>query len=259
MNNRPGKDGGLLERYDEPAYNNPIVRFFDGDGEELVERRSGVWDAYSIASRMIASLQRAERDVPPWLALARDELSPRLPERAVFGMHCFWQGEAALGGLEGVLATRPGWLGGGEVVEVLFDPGALPYPALVRAAREADCARVVWADGASQLRAARELVGQDARELPASPSDAKPSDRLWNLRRSPLRHLPLTPLQAIRVNAALGTGGDPARWLSPSQRALAARLRAALERDATVLDGLERPDDLEALEAYRRELLARLG
>jgi len=38
------------------------------------------------------------------------------------------------------------------------------------------------------------------------------------LRGSRLERLALTPLQRTRVNAALGLGSDPLRWLSPRQR-----------------------------------------
>ena len=34
-NNKSGKDAEILRRYDEPAWNNPVVRFLDQAGQEI--------------------------------------------------------------------------------------------------------------------------------------------------------------------------------------------------------------------------------
>ena len=96
-NNRPGTDAAALQRFREPAWNNPVVRFFAPNGNELLERRDGIWDAAGIAERMIDALRQAARPVPGYLAVAAQEVAQSRAERATFGMHCFWQGEAALG------------------------------------------------------------------------------------------------------------------------------------------------------------------
>lgn len=261
VNNRPGQDRGLLARYEEPALNNPVVRFFAADGRELLPRRAGVWEASATAERMVAALRSGGHPVPEWLELAQAELSEKLPERAVFGMSCFWQGQAALGSLEGVLAARPGWLGG-EVVEVLYDPRVIDFETLVRVARARGCGARVLTEDEERQQQACEIVGSGAAEVSrAQPRAAPDSDDLWHLRRSPLWHLPLTPLQALRVNGALAERADARRFLAPFQLALLARLEAALQRDEHALDGLERParfEDLGELERYRRALAARL-
>lgn len=236
-----------------------MVRYFAPDGKELIARRQGVWGAAETAERMIAALRAAGREVPAYLALARDEFSERLGERAVFGMHCFWQGQAALGRLDGVLEARPGWLDGGEVVEVRYDPRRLDFAALVEAARAAGCAGRVYTEDRARQATARALVGDAARLSDATPRDAKDSDDLYHLERSELRFLPLTPLQALRVNGLLADREDPAGPLSPSQLALLPRVRAALARDRRALDGLRRPERLEELGSYARALEARLA
>ncbi len=43
-------------------------------------------------------------------------------------------------------------------------------------------------------------------------------DQKYHLRRSPFKDLDLTPRQAVRVNAAVAVGLDPAPHLSPRQR-----------------------------------------
>jgi hypothetical protein len=256
-NNEPGADAQVLARYREPSWNNPVVRFFAPDGDELLPRLDGVWTSEGIAERMVRALDRADREVPAWLALAVAELDRKPLERAVFGMHCFWEGEARLGGLPGVRSTRAGFLGG-EVVEVLFDSERIDYAALVRAADARGVASRVLATDEAQLQVAREVVGARASASRREVSSAPASDRKHRLAASPLRYLPLTPLQATRVNAALGSASEVERILSPRQRALAQRVQAALARDPRALDGLERPDDLAALPSYERALLARL-
>ena len=258
VNNRTGKDGGQLARYEEPAFNNPVVRYFSASGEELIPRRSGVWGTAETAERMLRALEAGRYDVPPYLRLAVAELSATLPERVVFAVHCFWQGQARLGRLDGVLRARPGWLAGDEVVEVLYDPRTIGLGELVRVARREGALRRVFVGDERELRVARDVVGEDVSVLRERPRDARPSDDLLHLRRSALRFLPITRLQALRVNGTLEAGLDPGVWLSPRQRALLPRIEAVLARDPGALVGLERPGDPGALAAYRAELLGRL-
>ncbi len=86
QNNRAGRDAELLAKYDEPAWNNPVVRFFSSDERELVERRDRVWRSGELAERMVRALEAAGKKVPPYLSLAVDELSTESFERAVFAM-----------------------------------------------------------------------------------------------------------------------------------------------------------------------------
>ena len=117
-----------------------MARFFAPDGAELLPRKDRVWSSGAVAGRVLAALEANDRKVPAYLKLAAEELREVDVERAVFAMRCFWQGEAALGGKEGVRATRAGWLAGLEVVEVLSDPERIAYANLVRAAQSFDCA-----------------------------------------------------------------------------------------------------------------------
>jgi len=220
LNNRGGADAAALVRFGEPAWNNPVVRFVDATGRDLLPRTSGVWDRHGIAQRMAEALRRGGREVPAYLGLVIEE-SRRVPaESAVFEMHCFWEGEACLGGLPGIRSTRAGWVDGREVVEVRFDPGAIERGALYRAARRSDCARSVFVYDEAERALAAAAFGEDAVALVDDPvRSARASDQKRHLRASPLDRLDLTPLQASRVNAALGRGEDPRPFLSPRQRA----------------------------------------
>ena len=145
------------------------------------------------------------------------------------------------------------------MVEVGYLPERLSFEALLEVARSKGCTKRVFTTTAAQLKLARARVGEAALALEGQPRAAKGSDQLYYLRRSPLRFLPLTALQARRVNAALGTaGGDPGRWLSPRQSLLLERIEAAVESDANALDGLERPDDPARLDEYSRRLAEQL-
>jgi hypothetical protein len=235
FNNRGGGDAQMLERFDEPSWNNPVVRYLDGQGKDVLPRRDRVWSTGGVATRTADALRAADRELPRWLALVVTETNASRLETATFSMACFWQGEARLGRLDGVVGTRAGWQGGREVVEVRYDPNRIDAE---RLKQEAERARCTAAKGEAR--------------------SAGDSDRKYYLQRSPLNYLPLTPMQRTKVNAALGTNGDPEMWLSPRQAALLRRLRATMEDEPDRLRGLEPPEAIGELEAYERLLRERL-
>jgi hypothetical protein len=216
-NNRPGRDAEILKRFDEPAWNNPVVRLLDAAGKDLVPRRTGVWTVRAMAERMVRALEAAHREAPGYLRELAEVTQARIHERATFGMYCYWSGEACLGGIPGILSSRTGHLGGSEVVEVVFDLEVTSYAALVAAARRRGCAERVFAHSAAQVDVARtEFAG--AVQLERRPlREASSRDQKYYLRRSPLRRLELTPQQQLRVNAALAAGEDPSVHLTPRQ------------------------------------------
>ena len=219
FNNKGGKDRAVLKRFREPSWNNPVVRFVDADGRDLIDRAAGVWSPGGIAERMVSSLERASRPVPAYLQLALAETRAHRTETATFEMHCFWEGEGCLGALPGVVSTEAGWLEGREVVQVHFDPKVTSYAELLRRARAGRCAEAVFVREPARLEAARAAWGDRARSSAKRPRAARDSDQKRYLRATPLAKLDLTPLQQTRVNAALANGQDPLRWLSPRQRA----------------------------------------
>jgi len=256
-NNRGGSDGAVLARYGEPAWNNPVMRFLSADGRDVLPRRDGFYSPHEVVTRLIEALHAAHRDVPGYLEIARDETHLAGLQTAAFGMYCFWEGEAKLGRIEGVVATRASQRDG-EAVEVLFDSSKVPYRELVKSASSLECASHVYARDDHQLEEARKVVGDRARLAAREGAAAPPSDQKHSLQRSPLRFLPLTPMQATRVNASLAAREDPMQWLSPRQRALATRIATALARTPNQLAGLVPPAEVENLAAYEAKLRARL-
>jgi hypothetical protein len=133
-------------------------------------------------------------------------------------MSCFSTGEVRLGALRGVLATQPGFVEGREVVEVQYDPAVVTFANLIKEARKMECASRVYCRDDAQLRAAASIVGSEAvRSSEAVRPDAEPK---YQISRTPLKYVPMTSVQACRVNAALGEGRDPKAFLSPRQLTL---------------------------------------
>ncbi|CAN5422582.1 hypothetical protein BH23VER1_BH23VER1_11470 [soil metagenome] len=235
FNNRGGADREILERYKEPAWNYQVVRFVDAEGKDIIPRKDKVWSTGALAERMMAALQKAGRPVPGYLAVlagrapegirsARD--AREAPREAVFAMSCFWEGEARLGRVAGVLETEAGWLGGREVVKVVFDPATVGAAELVKAAEKLDCAQAshfAQAGDAGEAKAvAKNSVGTGLRGYRV----AAGRDQKIYLRRSPYSGLALSPQQATKLNAAVRFGqGDEvaAAILTEKQRAKVAK------------------------------------
>ena len=249
----------MLARYEEPSWNNPVVRFFTAERRELLSRKDGVWSLPAVAARTKDALEAGKIDVPAWFTRFVREVDARGVETAVFAMHCFWEGERRLGSLPGVLTTHAGWLDGAEVVEIRFDPKVLAFTALLAEARKVRCLQRVLARSDAQAEAAKGIEGVSVTATQEKVRDAKTSDRHYYLRRTPYTHLALTPGQATRLNAALGMNQSVDGLLSPRQQEHLTKIRAYLAKNPKALDDLPRPDTVAALPAYRAALLARLA
>jgi hypothetical protein len=194
FNNVGGDDAAALAQYGEPAWNNPVVRVLSPTGGALAPRLTHERGAQGLQQVMVQALTALGRPVPAWLALA----APATAATATFQMGCFWEGEARLGGVEGVSSSRTGYLEGAEVVEVSVDgPAAL-----------------------ARVEAQAKALGYRPREGRLAPSLR---DDQKQLEGSRFAKLPLTPAQRSHLNAALGRGEDPRPLLSPRQRALLER------------------------------------
>lgn len=133
-------------------------------------------------------------------------------------------GEQKLGELPGILATRIGALKEApEVVEVDYDAKVLPTGELMKRA---------------------DAMGFKALP-PGEVLDTRTVQQYHLAQRPEYSLLPLTALQATRMNAAIASRQDPDRFLSPGQKALKAKLEAVLKgSDAKRKDALKalKPD-----------------
>lgn len=259
--NNKDEDAKLLARFEEPSWNNPVVRFLAEDAGDVIPRKDRVWTSAALVERLELALEAADRELPPYLELAREELVVERRKRAVFAMHCYWEGEARLGRLEGVLSTRSAWAERLEVVEVEYDADRISYATLVEKAAELDCTHRVWAADEGQLAVARARVGERAVLGDPELKGAKLSDQRYHLGLTNLRYLPMTPLQAAKVNAACRFGEPTDPWLSPRQRELMARIEdglrtgsAEFEDQRTARSIEELGNGLDALQGHLAEL-----
>lgn len=85
-NNVSGYEKDVLERYSEPTWNNPVVRFVGSDGKDVIPRKDRVWSTAQLLPRMKAALEGHGSSVPHWLSTVAEEAGSGDVEAAVFAM-----------------------------------------------------------------------------------------------------------------------------------------------------------------------------
>lgn len=218
FNNVDGEDREVLNSFDEPTWNNPAVRIIEPDRDALAPRLYGDYSPEATVDTIVEALESADASVPTYLQLLDRELAAAgRTETAVFGMYCFWTGEAKLGRLDGVVKTRPGFMEGNEVVEVTYDPERTSLTELAERARETGAASSFYARTDDDYEAALGAFGDSAKRIDDDFRYAKDDDN-YSMRGTPYADVPMTHLQETRVNSALASGSSPDRYLSPGQR-----------------------------------------
>ncbi|HLF62334.1 MAG TPA: VPGUxxT family thioredoxin-like (seleno)protein, type 2 [Saprospiraceae bacterium] len=194
-NNIAGHDAEILRRYNEPSWNNPVVRIVNNNGEDILPRLSGNYSLSGLASRIRQALIELNGKAPAYVQLLADELSAiQLGTASItFSMHCFWTGEALFGKINGVVKTTAGFQSGKEVVVVEYDPRLMTKAQLDKIAEGQSC----HAETQGNIR-----------------PDSTPK---YYLSKSKYRHIPMTELQKCRVNSALAEKQNPDEFLSPRQ------------------------------------------
>lgn len=89
-NNTEGdQDAKVRKRYNEPAWNFPVVRVVDSKGKNLIPRVAKQWHMAGMTTAMTDGLLAAKRQVPTYLDLLQQESLARHAglESAVFGMY----------------------------------------------------------------------------------------------------------------------------------------------------------------------------
>lgn len=168
-----------------------------------------------------------------------------------------------MGSLEGVFATRAVWAGPREVVHVVFDPEVISYANLLAKARQMKCTDAVYTFNDEQQETAQKagveniITWQEDLET----KQVATAEQKYYLRKSVYGYLPLTELQAIRMNALLG--GRKSRWevkdfLSPRQKKLLVQVRRALAKNPQALQQFGFPEDQRDLIDYQRRIESHL-
>lgn len=219
-NNKGGKDREVLDYFNEPSWNNPVVRIVDSKKKNLVSRISGNYSVHGVTAAMIEVMKTQKIKIPAYLSLLHDELSARQSgvETTYLSMYCFWSGEKSIADIDGVIGTQAGFMDGREVVKVDFAPNTVNYEDLVQKAKTKSCASHVYTENLVQQLAAEKVVGSDH----TSEKTAFRIDRetKYYLYKSSYKYLPMTSLQAVKANSLIGKGQSPNSVFSPRQLAL---------------------------------------
>jgi hypothetical protein len=194
-NNKGGQDAEVLQRYNEPAWNNPVVRIVDEKGKDIISRLNGNYSAYGLADKMTDALIKNQGKIPLFLQLMTDELAAEQHGllTATYSMYCFWAGEALFGNVNGVIRTSAGYQGGKEVVKIEYDPTIITKSQLDKIAEQSTC----------------KLMGTGSFKADATPK--------YYLSNSSYRGIPMMEIQKCRVNSALEEGQNAEIFLSPRQ------------------------------------------
>ena len=239
------------------------MRFVDDQGKDLIERKDRIWLLGDTAARMCEAMQASKTTPPSYLQLLASQVPVSDQQQAIFSMHCYWEGEAMIGGIDGVLNTHAAWIGDKEVVRVHFDPQVVSYQTLVQASQKVKCATNVFALTDEQFETAQSIVGDESIRMTSGHAfqPVKDSEQKYHLRQTLYRHLPLTTLQSTRLNAYVRQNKSDAEiksLLSPSQIELLEQIRSACQANPTALSNSVFPDDDSKLAAYQSQLSERL-
>ena len=198
FNNKGGKDKVILNKYNEPSWNNPVVRIINTNEENIVKRIGGDYSAITLCKRMKESLVKKGAIIPEYLNLLEQELLSTSPSHTAekhYKMYCFWTGEKQLGKLDGVVSTESGFIGNNEVVKVKYDPNKINEKQL---------------DNYSSKYSFEPIVNINYKK--------SSNDIHYYLQHSNYKYLPLTELQKTKINSALGRKESPQKYLSPKQK-----------------------------------------
>lgn len=196
-NNRQGEDAEILRRFNEPAWNNPVVRIVDEKGNDLTSRLNGNYSPHGLSEMMTNVLVKKNGKAPLYLQLLTDELAARQKgtATATYTMYCFWAGEVLFGDVNGVISTSAGYQEGKEAVKVEYNPAVISKSQLDKIAQQSTCK----ATNGGSFR-----------------PDTTPK---YYLTHSKYCGIPMTEIQKCRVNSALSEGQNADVFLSPSQLA----------------------------------------
>lgn len=209
-NNKGGHDAEVLNLYKEPAWNNPVFRFIDETGKDILPRHSGQYSGASVVKAINTALTKSNRLIPGYLSLLETELNAHTDE-LYLEMYCFWSGEKNIGSQPGVVYTEPGYSNGKEVVKVVFDQNLTSADKIVASARKSGNADAIHEKSGHKTKA-----GDDIKSLPLK-NYSIDKDLHYYLKNSVYANLPLTPMQATKINSAIGSGTNPSIYLSPLQ------------------------------------------
>jgi len=212
-NNKGGSDAEILKKFDEPSWNNPVSRIINPNSEkDIVKRLNGRYDSNLVAF-ISNGIIESGNIVPEYLNLLYQEVSSIDLREIHLSMFCFWSGEKILGELHGVVSTNAGFMNGTEVVKVKYDANRVTEEKLISYASKQRCADAVYTNDKREEKAAQKYNIKTESEGKFR-ADGEPKYYIY---KSQYRYLPMTKLQALKVNTSISKHTLPERFLSPRQ------------------------------------------
>lgn len=208
-NNKKGHDLEILKKFGEPTWNNPVIRVVNQEGKDIVERLGRQWTELGVSYSITNALEGLKRKIPKYFELYQEELIGRSGKvkEASLAMYCFWTGERELAKMDGILSTEPGFMNGHEVVKIEYNPYVTSLEKIVPEANKLSCADEVYVDESVKVKV----------PVKSTSKYRKDRDDKYYLSRTSYKIIPMTPLQAAKVNSAIGSRTDPEVYLSPRQ------------------------------------------
>ena len=122
-NNKSGKDAAILAKYNEPAWNNPVVHFVNSKGEDIISKLTNNYDPLSMYSKIVEVLLMTKGTIPEYVKLLGNDLKIdfNYSKKTIYETPCFWSGETTMAQHKAVYTTLPGFIGNREVVAIDFD------------------------------------------------------------------------------------------------------------------------------------------
>lgn len=238
-NNKGGIDAEILRKFKEPAWNNPVARIIDPNSEkDIVKRLNGRYDMESLISTISNGILASNQLIPEYLRLLHQEHSAQDIRETHLAMYCFWSGEKNLGNLNGIIETKAGFMNGSEVVKIKYDANRVDEKSLIEYAASKNCADAVYSNDKREITVANKLKLK-TNKLGTFRPDNQPKYYTYN---SEYKFLPMTSLQALKVNALIASKISPDDYLSPRQlevlnliKAKKLKLQSAIDQDFTTL------------------------
>lgn len=209
FNNKKGHDGEVLKHFNEPSWNNPVVRFVNSYGKNIGPRIANFRSTADLLEAMVGVLKKNNSDVPLYLTdlLTEYRAIENGTEEMYLSMYCFWTGEKEIGKMNGVVSTEAGYMHGHEVVKVNYDSQKANPEKIAGKASKVKCADQVYVNTKLKTSLPTKKVGKYRKDK---------QDKYYLL-NSKYRAVPMTEYQKMKVNSDIGNGKDPSEHLSPRQ------------------------------------------
>lgn len=209
-NNASGDDKQVLKKFNEPAWNNPVLRIIHNGGKDITPRQSDFRSFYRAMETITDGISNSGQKVPEYLRLLMEESYAEEHQKineVYLSMFCFWSGEKEIGTFNGIISTEAGFMHGKEVVKIRFDQSRTSLDDIVQRAKKSGNADAVYGSVSS------------SGYILVKPAGIYKKDRedKYYLRNSKYAVIPMTELQKTKVNAAIGKSLDPEMYLSPRQ------------------------------------------